>query len=863
MTFRRCYSFFSPALAALAVYATTADAASAQTVAAPVRSVTDPGVVTTRQTIAPAGVPTIFQGRVYGVTFGANVGEIWVLTPTHVYQLDWRANRVIHALAHGGGNAGLQGIRFDAAGGRAFISGVDKQRKTRLVSVAGGVIKPVFTGEGSQIAGALALASGAPRAVVPLIYDNKLAIVDIAGAAPVRTASTGIAPFGAAIDKEGKTAWVSNWGGRRPSPNDLTAPTGLDPKADRVVVDARGIAASGTLTRIDLDSGETRATVAVGLHPTGLAWDDVRQRLYVANTNSDTVSVVDTASNRVLRTIEMQPFGRRAAGVAPSALAVSADGARLWVACGGINAVAQVRTADGRIEGLIPTGWYPNSLSLSADGRRLAVSTLLGPGSGWRDDPRKRFVHSYRGSVHVVDLPDAAQLASYTTVVSENNHLPLHPVESAAAVSPRAVPPAPIPERAGEPSLIEHVVYIIKENRTYDQVFGDMPKGNGDPSLVMFGKNVTPNQHALADRFVLLDNFYASGGNSADGHQWLTQSNETSYCLWPGYAGRSYPFDGTDPIAYSGKGFLWDLALARRKSVRVYGEYAGRASEAKPNQRMELLEEWEKGAGAADFSSRFTTRAPIDGLNKILAANFPAYTNAIPDVVRASIFNKDVAAWEKAGSMPNLVLLQLPSDHTFGTRAGSSTPSAMVADNDLAVGMVVEALSKSSFWKKMAIFIVEDDAQNGVDHVDGHRTVALAISPYAKRGAVDSTFYSNQSMVKTIELILGLPTLSLFDMIAHDMRASFTAEPDFAAYTAVRPQQSLMDLNPPVTALRGEARRGAIESARMRWDVPDAVPSDKLNRILWHAVRGWSTPYPGTRAAVFAPLALDTDDDDR
>lgn len=836
-------------------------AASAQTVATPVRSVTDPGVVTTRQSIAPAGVPTIFQGRVYGVAFGANPDEVWVLTPSQVYQLNWRANRVMNTVAHGG-SAGLQGIRFDASRGRALVSGVDKQRKTRLVAVtADGSAKPVFSGEGSQIAGALAIAAGGSRAVVPLIYDNKLAIVDLAGGAPARTAATGIAPFGAAIDKDGKTAWVSNWGGRRPSASDVTAPTGLEATADRVVVDARGIASTGTVTRIDLESGQTRATVAVGLHPTGIAWDDSRERLYVANANSDTVSVIDSASNRVLRTIEIQPFGRRAAGVAPVALAISADGTRLWVACGGINAVAQVRTSDGRIEGLIPTGWYPNALSLSPDGKRLAVSTLLGPGSAWRDEPRKRFVHSYRGSVHVVDLPDAAQLASYTTVVSENNHLPLNPLESAAAAAPRNVPAVPIPERAGEPSLIEHVVYIIKENRTYDQVFGDMPKGNGDPSLVMFGKEVTPNQHALADRYVVLDNFYASGGNSADGHQWLTQSNETSYCLWPGYAGRSYPFDGTDPIAYSGKGFLWDLALARRKTVRIFGEYAGRASEARANQRMELLQEWEKGG--ADFSNRFTTRAPIENLNKILAANFPAYTNAIPDVVRASIFKKDVDAWEQAGAMPNLVLLQLPSDHTFGTRPGSSTPAAMVADNDLAVGLVVEALSKSRFWKKMAIFIVEDDAQNGVDHVDGHRTVALAISPYVKRGAVDSTFYSNQSMVKTIELILGLPTLSLFDMIAHDMRASFTAEPDYAPYTAVRPKQSLMDLNPPATALRGEARRGALESARMRWDVPDAVPSDKLNRILWHAVRGWSTPYPGTRAAVFAPLALDTGDDDR
>ena len=827
---------------------------------AQVRSVTDPGVVTTRQTITPAGVPTIFDGRVYGVTFGASADEIWVLTATQVYRLDWRANRVLKSMPHAG-SAGLQGIRFDTGSRRALVAGADKQRKTRLLSVdSGGEAQTLFAGEGTQIAGALAVAPG-KVAVVPLIFDNKIAIVDLSGSrAPVRTAVTGIAPFGAAVNAQGTVAWVSNWGGRRPGAKDLlTAPTGLAPQADRVVVDTRGIAASGTVMRIDLASGETKASVAVGLHPGPLAWDEARHRLYVANMNSDTVSMVDTESNQVVRTIDIKPFGPRAAGVAPSALALSADGARLWVACGGINAVAQVQVADGKIEGLIPTGWYPNALSLSPDSKQLAVSTLLGPGSGWRDEPRKRYVHSYRGSVHVVDLPSAAQLASYTRVVSENNHLPLG-AGAAPEVARTSVPPTPVPERAGEPSLIEHVVYIIKENRTYDQVLGDMPKGNGDPSLVMFGKEITPNQHALADQYVLLDNFYASGGNSADGHQWLTQSNETAYCLWPGYAGRSYPFDGTDPLAYAAKGFLWDLALARRKSVRVFGEYAGRMSEVDADARVKLFAEWEKGG---DFSSRWTIKAPIDGLNKILATNYPAYTNAIPDVVRASIFKKDLETWEKSGSMPNLVLLQLPSDHTFGTRPGTTTPQAMVADNDYAVGQVVEALSKSRFWKKTAIFIVEDDAQNGVDHVDGHRTVALIVSPYSRRGAVDSTFYSNQSMVKTIELILGLPTLSLFDMIAHDMRASFGADADVTPYTAIRPAQSFTELNPPLSALKGEARRAARDSAKMRWDVPDAAPSDRLNRILWHAVRGWETPYPGTRSAVFAPMSLDTDDDER
>jgi hypothetical protein len=387
-----------------------------------------------------------------------------------------------------------------------------------------------------------------------------------------------------------------------------------------------------------------------------------------------------------------------------------------------------------------------------------------------------------------------------------------------------------------------------------------MSKGNGDPSLVLFGQDVAPNHRRLADQFVLLDNFYATGGNSGDGHQWLTQANETAYCMWPGYLGRSYPFDGSDPIAPSNSGFIWDLALARGKTVRVYGEYAGRMSNPPSSARTGLFERWKKGD---DFSKEWNITAPIAPLNKILARNYPSYTNAIPDVIRADIFLADLKRWQASGSMPNFVVLQLPCDHTFGTSPGVSTPRAMVADNDLALGRIVEGLSQSQFWKKMAIFVVEDDAQNGVDHVDGHRTVALAVSPYTQRGHVDSTFYSNQSMLKTIELILGLPTMSIFDMIANDMRASFVNTPSFTPYEAVRPSQSLDEVNPPLRALRGNQRRAALDSARMRWDVPDAAPTEKLNRIVWHSIKGWTKPYPTVRQASFAPLSLDIDDEDR
>ncbi len=835
-------------------------AACAQTTA-PVRSVPDPGVVTTRQAITPAGVPAVFSGRVTGVDFGASASEVWVLGNGFVSRLDWRENR---ALLHSAvpGQAGLQSIRFSThLPGTLFA--VLRDRAVHLYRAGAKEPERIHENLGKQHVGAIALApernaKGVLVAAVPLIYENQLAVLNAETGQKIAAVKTGIAPFGVVLSRAGNVAWVSNWGGRTPRPNELSAPTGYAPDADRVVVDARGVAASGTLMRIDLESLTVTATLAVDPHPTALAWDEPREKLYVASGNRDTVSVIDTASRRLLRTIPVQPFRDKVTGIAPTALQVAANGARLLVACGGINAVAVIDSSSGKIDGLIPTAWYPSSLALSADGAQLAVGSLLGMGSGWREAPNKRFVHSIRGAVHVVGMPDAAQLASYTSAVFENNRMSLGPVQPPPKPDTRKAA-LPVPERSGEPSLIDHVVYVIKENRTYDQLFGDLRRGNGDPSLVMFGEDVTPNQRRLAEQFVLLDNFYATGGNSADGHQWATQANENPYAMWPGYLGRSYPFDGSDPLAISESGFLWTAAINRGKSVRIYGEYAG-ITRVAGEKRIEYLERWRR---QERFSNEWQITSPVASMNPVLARNFPAYSTSIPDVVRAGIFIEDVRRWEQEGKMPNLVLVQLPSDHTVGVSPMMSTPKAMVADNDLALGQIVEALSRTPFWKKMAIFVVEDDAQNGVDHVDGHRTVALAISPYIRRGSVDSTFYSTQSMLKTIELMLGLPTLSLFDLIANDMRGGFTNTPDFTPYQSVSPKQSLFETNPPARALKGEARKAALASSKMKWHLPDAAPTGQLNRILWSVIKGWNVPYPGVRQAVFAPLTIDVDDDDR
>lgn len=840
----------------------------------PAPSVIDPGVVTTRQAITPAGLQMVFQGRVHGVTFGATNDVVYALSAAwkgaEVRRLDWQKNRIVETI-RSSVTPGMQSIAFDSASGAPVIAGLGttktasgSKKTIQLIGMQGGAAHVESGNIGENVVGGIALMHGGTRALVALTYSNELAIVDRATGA-VTKIKTGVAPFGVIVNQDETVAYVSNWGGRFPRKGDRTSPTGSVPGSDPVVVDARGIAASGTIARVDLQSNQVTNTIEVGRHPTAMALDEARHRLYVANNNSDSVSIVDTRTNTAAGAIVIQPFDHKVPGVAPEALVLSKDKQRLYVACGGLNAVAviNVRTVPSRVEGLIPTAWYPNHIALSPDGDHLAVSTMLGVGSGYRAEQgeRKRYVHAYRGTLHVIPIPDTSQLAGYTLAVAENNRMRLgstlkarFPMPQPAASS--SAPPRPVPLRPGDPSPIKHIVYVIKENRSYDQYFGGIGKGNGDPSLQLVDDDVIPNQRKLARDFVLFDNFYANGGNSADGHQWVTQAAESDYVYWHGYGGRSYPKNGDDPIAFVNSGFIWDNALLRNRTVEDFGEFVG----VLPGMdRLKLLEEYRNGS---DFQGRFHTVAPIAPLNKYLIKDYPAYSLNVPDVVRARIFLRHIKRWEASGKMPNLVMVQLPSDHTAGTKPNYSTPRACFADNDLAVGQIVEGLSHTKFWKNMLILVVEDDAQAGLDHVDGHRTVALAISPYIRRGTIDSTFYSQVSFIKTIEMILGLPSMSLFDLIANDLRNSFQATPDYTPYTAQVPRQSIYEANPPLKALRGRALRASRETLRMNFEEPDAAPTGKVNRMIWASVRGWDTPYPAAKQGAFLPPEPDDDDDD-
>ena len=422
-----------------------------------------------------------------------------------------------------------------------------------------------------------------------------------------------------------------------------------------------------------------------------------------------------------------------------------------------------------------------------------------------------------------------------------------------ARLPPRSGQPSrPVPERVGEPSVFKHVIYVIKENRTYDQVLGDIKEGNGDASLCVFGERVTPNQHKMAREFALLDNTYCSGILSADGHQWADTAFATDY-MEKSFAGfpRSYPDgmedDDVDALAYAPSGFIWDNALAHGKTLRDYGEFAiTEKSWRDPSLKrdIEFLDHYRDFVNQTD-RIRISSRPAIESLRPYLATNTVGWDMSIPDVFRAAQFISELRQFEQTGQFPNLVIICLPNDHTSGTKAGSPTPAAHVADNDLAFGRIVEAISRSRFWKETCIFAIEDDPQAGWDHVSGYRTTAYVISPYTKRGKVLSTQYNQTSVLRTIELMIGLPPMNLLDATATPMSECFTNRPDYTPFDAVPNNISLDEMNPEPKKISDPLlRRDALASARLRLDQVDQCPEDLLNRILWRAMKGPRAPYP-------------------
>lgn len=683
---------------------------------------------------------------------------------------------------------------------------------------------------------------------------------------PVGDPKQTLVPTGVSCDRTGQTLYVANAFGdtlcilpvSQPEQRQHVAfrkgsyPYAALPSHDgaRLFVSLWGDA---SVAIVDLQARKVLASWKTEAHPTEMALSPDGQRLYVACANSNTVSVLGTGSGKALEVIATALYPQAPNGSTPNSLSLTPDGQILLVANADNSNIALFnvsRAGKSQSLGFIPVGWYPTSVRFSPLDKRIYVANGKGlmsqanpQGPNPLKDPpatvRQYIAGLFRGTLSVIDFPSPEALARYSEQAFQCS--PLRADRSPVSTSPET--DNPIPAKVGLPSPIKHCIYIIKENRTYDQVFGDLPQGNGDPNLCIFPRQVTPNHHALVEEFVLLDNFYVESEVSADGHEWSMAAYATDFVekTWPlGYRGSrkgkvGYTSEGHRDIAIPNGGYIWDNCRRANVSYRSYGEWI--TNGAKPGE---------------------PARANVPALEGHFDPLFHGYDLDYPDVKRTARFVEELTRFEQEGQLPQFIVLRLPNDHTQGQKAGKPTPTAMVADNDLALGRLVEAVSKSRFWKDTAIFVVEDDAQNGSDHVDAHRTVALVISPYTKRHYVDSSMYSTASMLRTMELILGLHPMSQFDAAARPMHAAFTARPDLSSYNHRPAGVDIALLNPSGT-------QSAKLSAAMDFSREDAADDLLLNEVVWKSVRGEesSMPPPVRAAFVLAHQDDDEDDDDK
>ena len=770
------------------------------------------------------------------------------------------------------GQVSFTGLIFSPHGRRVYLAnvngsvkvfGVDDQHKLApLFTISLPEVKAVD--RKAEIPAGLVLSPDGRKLYVALNLSNRLGEFDADTGKLLRTWDVGVAPYDVVL--KGTKAYVSNWGGRRPATNSITGPAG---RGTLVRVDpVRHIANEGSVTIVDLTGKQPAKELIVGLHSSAMALSPDGRFLVIANAASDTLSVIDTSTDRIVETIWTRRNAADLFGAAPNALVFDSSGRTLYVCNGTQNAIAVIsfKPGESRLTGLIPVGWYPGAIVHDDSRRALYVANIKGIGSTKKLAPgeaAKFKSGQHFGTLSLVPIPTGKQLANHTRTALNNFR---HGAIQAARLPARPGQPArPVPERSGEPSVFKHVVYIIKENRTYDQVFGALKEGNGDPSLCIFGENITPNQHKMVRDFVLLDNTYCSGILSADGHQWADTGITTDY-MEKSFAGfpRSYP-DGmedsdVDAIAYAPSGFIWDNVLAHGKTMRDYGEFAITVKSWKDKSMkgepkfLDHYREFIDGTTNINLSSR----PAIESLRPHLNTNTVGWDMDVPDVFRAAQFIKDLREFEQKGEMPNFILICLPNDHTSGTKAGAPTPAAQVADNDLAFGQIVEALSKSQFWKETCVFAIEDDPQAGWDHVSGYRTTGYVVSPYTKRGKVVSTQYNQTSLLRTMELILGLPPMNQLDASATPMFDCFTDKPNFTPFTALTNNVPLDQMNPdPKKITDLLLRKNAYASARLPLAEPDKCPEDQFNRILWHAMKGSQAPYPEWAITVHE----DEDDD--
>ena len=782
----------------------------------------------------------------------------------------------------------------------------------------------------------IAISPDGKTAYVVLDNNDTLTKIDLTQPSPSEGPEirVGNVPNSVVVSPDGTTAYVSNEAGRIALPNDFQEYSNGTPV---VAAYPTGSTSTGTVSVVNLSTFTVTGNIMVGLHPTGMAI--YGHYLLVANTYSDSISVIERATNTVVKTINLGlpiavPGQGAAYGAGPNSIAVDTTNHLAYVALYNANAVAVVDLNLDQVLGMIPVGYGPSSVALDTADGTLVVANDKGIGTtGFAvapppvDTAENSYgtyysvtdfnTHQDLGTASIIPVPSSSTLAAMTMQVSQNNHWDLTENIKTASGGSSQAPPLAIPAKIGDPSLIKHVFVIIRENRTYDQILGDVVGGNGDPALAVFGDGtaagstpVTPNAHSLVQRFPLLDNFYDPSRQSADGHNWIVQamapySDDIQSPDWL----RDYPSNGGDAIAYQQAGHLWDQAAKAHVSFRNFGEYieyntflTPTGSTAEP-QWIDFYNDalaYECGAEPQLYNfNTVASHSPLPNLILRTVQNYPQFDLGIPDQFRydiwSQVFAKDVAA----GSVPQLEFMWISSDHT----GGPPTSQAMQADNDLALGRYIDAISHSPIWSSSAIFVEEDDAQNGVDHVDGHRSPGYVISPYVTQvnsdqggGVVeDSTFYTQVNMTRTIEQILGLTPMNQFDLVASPMKTLFVNNPppaNFAPWTHVpnavpltmgvtqTPAQPIPSC-PTVAAMKAKPTTpdsGAVKTLRAGWmkkkaeifagkqHIPDSEDPDTVSHYNWYEATGFTRPFPGEKkvrpASEFNKAAPAKGDDD-
>ncbi len=696
--------------------------------------------------------------------------------------------------------------------------------------------------------------SGKPVLYVVLNGNNTIDKLDIQTGKTIWSVPSGVAPFGIVL-VSGKL-YVTNWAGSVPVNGDANV-AGV-PWGSAKVDPLTGATSEGTVSVLDPKTGKLLKEIRVGLHPNDIIGSPDQKFVFVSNANSDQVSVINSANDEVSEqiSVRLSPEKNNYFGDSPNGLGITSDGKTLFVANGMDNALAVVKLGNrsssaadksSKVQGFIPTGAYPGGVAVYND-NLLFVANIESEGSripitSETTGHTNYNAHRMMASVSVIAVPGKGTLQKFTEKVEKSNQL--FRLALTEKLPRKNADPAPVPLRIGEPSVFKHVIYIIKENRTYDQVLGDVTAGNGDSTLCVFGRKITPNMHKICNEYFLMDNYHASGKCSAEGHQWTDMGMVTDYVeknvrAWI----RSYPHVQYDALVYAPTGFIWDNALKHGKSTRIYGE----ACDVEYDKSMNWTSIYSDFLSGKKFD--FTNKTTIKPVEKILSQNFPSSDNHnIPDILRAKSFIDEMNACEKleGDQWPELMIMALSNDHTAGTRPGLPTPRALVADNDLAMGQIIEAVSKSRFWKNTAIFITEDDSQDGWDHVSAYRTVGTIVSPYTKIKKTVTTNYNQVSMLRTIEQILGLPPMNISDATAMPMFECFSDVADFTPYSSLPNQIPLNEMNKSLAELKGQARHFARKSMDPQFDHIDAGEDDLLNRIIWFAMKG-KTKYPSKYA---------------